>query len=505
MYIMSENINITIGTIIFIVVLEKINMLPCLINKELLKLLILFTVNYLTILKYNMSDMDKLLTSLFYAAVGYVVLFYVGKINYENFQNEQSSTVILYKSINYNGNAVNVSDGEYPSNSDLIENQIANDNIQSIFIPPGKLVVLFSDDINQGSYIFLQNSVPDLSKILDPNNSNMDWSKNMSSLIVRSTNMIMLYNKPNFQGVGVPIASSGSFETSSDLIQKEIGQKQLYSLIVPPSFEVTLFENDLNSGNSLKVTFPGINDLSKITDSNNTDFTWDNQTSSLIVNTKTIESEILNIAPSMTLTSSNLLKSQAVPYDNGKVYNGGDKVMFNEDVYSLIIPIGTNGYSPSNSPQNWSNLTNPSQNYKDGDPYNNNIIYQVGNIVTLNNNSYILKSSIGASGFSPDSNNNWSLADSAAAIASTSSSNAAVNSIGNTNYSVGSVTTTSSTPVDLNCSLTGEFNVAGDKLYTQYNCETIINGTWVEAVEMPGFGECLYKDGGSHSYECRQK
>ena len=42
MYIMSENINITIGTIIFIIVLEKINMLPCLINKELLKLLILF-------------------------------------------------------------------------------------------------------------------------------------------------------------------------------------------------------------------------------------------------------------------------------------------------------------------------------------------------------------------------------------------------------------------------------------------------------------------------------
>ena len=96
-------------------------------------------------------------------------------------------------------------------------------------------------------------------------------------------------------------------------------------------------------------------------------------------------------------------------YDNAVTYNEGDKVSFNGSLYSLTKFIGAAGYAPTYKPQNWANLTNPALNYKDGLPYSNDILYDAGNIVTLDGTAYILKEFIGGAGYVPGSNPNWAL------------------------------------------------------------------------------------------------
>ena len=94
-------------------------------------------------------------------------------------------------------------------------------------------------------------------------------------------------------------------------------------------------------------------------------------------------------------------------YDNGVTYKEGDQVSFNGSLYRLNRFIGAAGYAPSNKPQNWDNLTNPALNYKDGQPYSNDILYDAGNTVTLNGTTYKLKEFIGGAGYAPLANPNW--------------------------------------------------------------------------------------------------
>ena len=75
------------------------------------------------------------------------------------------------------------------------------------------------------------------------------------------------------------------------------------------------------------------------------------------------------------------------PYDNFLRYDVGNEVTFNGSLYKLNEFIGT-GHSPANKPQIWNNLTDPSKNYKNGQPYNNSIRYDVDNEVSFNGYLY---------------------------------------------------------------------------------------------------------------------
>jgi len=58
---------------------------------------------------------------------------------------------------------------------------------------------------------------------------------------------------------------------------------------------------------------------------------------------------------------------------------------------------------------------------------------------------------------------------------------------------------------DPSCFLNGQYNANGMKLYTQNDCEAVVGGNWTPASDMPGYGECLYPEGESHSYTCRRQ
>lgn len=73
---MNYNFTITMGTNISIIIMT--NLIPQ-INKPLIKLGILFFANYLIYLNYYMNDFERLIKSLLWACVGYVILFYLEK------------------------------------------------------------------------------------------------------------------------------------------------------------------------------------------------------------------------------------------------------------------------------------------------------------------------------------------------------------------------------------------------------------------------------------------
>jgi len=58
---------------------------------------------------------------------------------------------------------------------------------------------------------------------------------------------------------------------------------------------------------------------------------------------------------------------------------------------------------------------------------------------------------------------------------------------------------------DPSCFLNGQYESAGMKLYTQADCENVVGGNYYPTDHTPGYGECLYPEGGSHSYTCRRQ
>ena len=88
-------------------------------------------------------------------------------------------------------------------------------------------------------------------------------------------------------------------------------------------------------------------------------------------------------------------------YDMSSTYKLGDQITFNGSLYKLTKPNTLYGLSPANKPQNWTNLTDPSKNYKEGQPYNNDVIYDLGNQVTFNGNLYRLTTYLDTEGNSP--------------------------------------------------------------------------------------------------------
>lgn len=92
---MNRNFTITMGTNISIIIMT--NLIPEL-NKPLIKLGILFFANYLIYLNYYMDDFERLIKSLLWACVGYVILFYLEKcviISYSNFFSPKDKVNLL--------------------------------------------------------------------------------------------------------------------------------------------------------------------------------------------------------------------------------------------------------------------------------------------------------------------------------------------------------------------------------------------------------------------------
>jgi hypothetical protein len=254
--------------------------------------------------------------------------------------------VVLYDSNNYTGKSAFVADGEYSSSSNLFQNQFGKNILKSIFIPSNKIVVLFSNDINSGPSIVLQNSYADLSQLLDKTISNGNWSNITSAMIIRSTDIIMLYRNINFQGTGYPITSVGSFASNSNLIQNQIGNDSLTSLIVPFQVQVTLFSDDINLGNSLTVNYPGISNLSLINDNTDIGFNWNKNTSSLIVNSTTNYNPVINNSSNLVATffSRNSDGSDAgnvsLPIGNYELDAMKIAGIPNDGIYKVIVPPG---------------------------------------------------------------------------------------------------------------------------------------------------------------------
>jgi hypothetical protein len=90
---MNQNFNITMGTNIIIIVMT--NLIPEL-NKPLIKISILFFVNYLMYLNYYMNDFDRIFQSLLWACFGYIILFYLEKcviIYYSKWNQEKANLI----------------------------------------------------------------------------------------------------------------------------------------------------------------------------------------------------------------------------------------------------------------------------------------------------------------------------------------------------------------------------------------------------------------------------
>lgn len=599
---MNQNTTATLSFVVLIVFLKQINLLPVIINNVPMQIGALFLINYVIISKSNVSNEEKLKVSLMYSLGGFFVLYILLRFMKETFESGISEMVMLYNTPNYGGTGVPAIEGEHPFKGPIM-NKIGHDSMQSIRIPEGKLVVLFRDEINQGPYIYLTSSVPDLSRLSDPNNPNMNWANNVSSMIIRSTDQMLLFSQPNFQGTPVQVNAPGKYGLNSALMQ-QIGSDSLSSLIVPKTGSITLNQNDLDKpGHTLKVSYPGINDLSKISDPVDTGFRWDNNMSSFIVDaTGSNSGSIPEKVPMMDRPKTGGLIAPPLPtvvyppYDNGKVYKVGDIVLLDGQLYIMIDGIGAAGYPPPR-PTNWKPIS-PNDVQRDVKPASDNIdsvnytcppdwiqkvigehngtcsagcnTFSYGpkfggyplnrrnaidHCIDLKNGTDRSKDFAERSPTWPPKNNKsgqkllakFSCKDpngkdtvvslgvgvydidpmKAAGIMNDSITRVEVpsglkvtlfehggfqginliltensKSLDKLDNKVSSIIITG----DTNCSLEGQNNVAGDKLYSQFDCENIIGGKWHPATESPGFGECTYKIvGGSHSWDCRDR
>ena len=600
---MNQNTTATLSYIVLIVFLKQINILPTITKSVPMQLGTLFLINYIIIAKTNVSNEEKLKVSLMYSLVGFFVLYLVQKFMKETFENGISEMVMVYSTPNYGGTGVGAPEGEHPFKGPIM-NQIGQDSMQSIRIPEGKLVVLFRDEINQGPYILLTSSVPDLNKMSDSNNPNMNWAKNVSSMIIRSTDQMLLFTKPNFQGVPIQVTAPGRYALNSPLMQ-QIGSDSLASIIVPKTGQITINQNDLdNPGHTLNIPYPGINDLSKINDIVDTGFRWNNNMSSFVVGATGSAPDSIPVKvpidqPPKTIGLIAPLRPTVVypPYDNGKIYNVGDIVLLDGILYIMIDGIGAPGYPPPR-PTNWKpidpseiktlpnkvpvddsssvNYTCPPDWAQKPTDKNNGTCTTVCNKFSYGPNfgGYPINRR-NAADYCIDMKNGtdrsrdfdervptWPPRDTrygknllakfrckdpngndttvslgvgvydidpmkAAGIMNDSVSAVEVpNGLKVTLFADGSfqgdslILTDNSISLDklqgrvssiiitgdTNCTLQGQDNVAGDKLYSQFDCENIIGGKWHSSIDAPGYGECTYKIvGGSHSWDCRDR
>jgi hypothetical protein len=101
----------------------------------------------------------------------------------------------------------------------------------------------------------------------------------------------------------------------------------------------------------------------------------------------------------------------ADPYDDGKEYNAGDKILWTDGkVYQFKEYIGAAGYHPDNHPDRWTLVNSqtvpapPSQGTAAATPYDNQKSYKKGDKVTLNGKEYMCIDEYEVFGLSPETN-----------------------------------------------------------------------------------------------------
>jgi hypothetical protein len=92
---MNKNFKATSYTIISLIIVTK--MFPQ-FNKPLIKIGIIFFINYIILLNYNINDTSRLLQSLLYACFGYVILLslekFIGNNQFNIFYCEENQNVL---------------------------------------------------------------------------------------------------------------------------------------------------------------------------------------------------------------------------------------------------------------------------------------------------------------------------------------------------------------------------------------------------------------------------
>lgn len=95
-----------------------------------------------------------------------------------NANNIGANQVVIYQTSNYNGKMQALTEGDYPTLSNL---NVRNYDVSSIRVPVGFAVRLYSRENGQGSFVDITQDVPNL--------SNMGWdNRAMSMQIIRSNN-----------------------------------------------------------------------------------------------------------------------------------------------------------------------------------------------------------------------------------------------------------------------------------------------------------------------------
>ncbi len=95
--------------------------------------------------------------------------------------------------------------------------------------------------------------------------------------------------------------------------------------------------------------------------------------------------------------------NSAPPYDNNKVYQLGDMVTKDGQTYKMIDGIGAAGYPPPR-PTNWQPVDSSAPM---APLYDNNKVYKLGDMVTKDGKTYRMIDGIGAAGYPPPRPTNW--------------------------------------------------------------------------------------------------
>jgi hypothetical protein len=106
----------------------------------------------------------------------------------------------------------------------------------------------------------------------------------------------------------------------------------------------------------------------------------------------------------------------APPYDNNKVYKLGDMVTKDGQTYKMIDGIGAAGYPPPR-PTNWQPVGSSAPSAPSAPPYDNNKVYQLGDMVSKDGQTYKMIDGIGAAGYPPPRPTNWQPVGSSAPMA----------------------------------------------------------------------------------------
>lgn len=142
--------------------------------------------------------------------------------------------VTLFSDSNYQGNSHSLTPGSYDGNYGL-----KNDSLSSVKVPPSLKVLMYKDGGYDGQVCILVRDTPNLGSVNDQISS--------IQVFVGQTPRVILYSDSYYRGWSQELAPG----TYSSL---RIGNDALSSLIIPPGYRVTVYQDGGFKGPSLVLT-----------------------------------------------------------------------------------------------------------------------------------------------------------------------------------------------------------------------------------------------------------